>query len=100
MNIKRNLWKIMNVKRNLWKILTALTVAVIAAIFGGSSKALSVETKTLSEQKIESRLANVREQLQARQASIESDSTPSLHKTKEEHSQLLAQWSNWRDTNS
>lgn len=58
------------------KTLTAFAVAVMAAIFGfGSSRALSVETKTLPEQKIQERLTTVRKQLktQKRQIIAEKD---------------------------
>ena len=54
----------MNIKHNPFKILIAFLAAFITVVSGSSSaKALSAETKTLSELTIEERLANVREQI-------------------------------------
>ena len=97
----------MNKKYNPLRIVAAFTAAVIAAIFSsGSSKALSAETKVISEPSIEDRLAQVRERIKnLERANItESDAMLFQDNILEANRNQVAKkpkppWGNWNDWN-
>ena len=95
----------MNTKYNPLRIVTAFIATVISAIFSlGSSKALSAETKVISEPTIEERLAQVREQIKNLERANIKESDAMLFQDNileanrlQAAEKLQTPWDNWTD---
>ncbi len=94
----------MSIKHNLFKVFIYVFSTGIATTFGWeSSKALSIETKAITEQTVDERLTNVRKQLRQEVRNTVGESISNIsprdnHELEKSNSGIkknILAWNNW-----